>query len=43
MCDAGKHSSDISPLLSSLPRDLNFNSLMAFPRAVQALPKLKEL
>ncbi|CAF88802.1 unnamed protein product, partial [Tetraodon nigroviridis] len=23
--------------------DLNFNSLMVFPRAVQALPKLKEL
>lgn len=43
MCDAGKRGSDICPLLSSPPRDLNFNSLVAFPRAVQALPKLKEL
>lgn len=43
MCDVGKRGSDICRLLSSLPRDLNFNSLMAFPRAVQALPKLKEL
>lgn len=24
-------------------RDLNFNNLMTFPRAIEALPKLKEL
>lgn len=33
----------VCPLSWSPLRDLNFNSLAVFPRAVQALPKLKEL
>uniref|UniRef100_A0A672F879 G-protein coupled receptors family 1 profile domain-containing protein n=1 Tax=Salarias fasciatus TaxID=181472 RepID=A0A672F879_SALFA len=30
-------------LCPSLSRDLNFNNLMVFPKAIEALPKLKEL
>lgn len=36
-------SGTVCPLSWSPLRDLNFNSLAVFPRAVQALPKLKEL